>query len=114
MTDIRFTMIGIALIFVGFIILIVFGHNYQAATLESNEFGTCSKYSNDKVPVEIDCSFKILDQALFFALIIGFIGAGIIALVKGVKGNWDSKVKPEDIVGPGRRENESSEDSDKD
>ena len=108
----RFTIIGIALIFVGFIILIVFGHNYQAATIESNEFGTCYEYSNDKEPVEIDCSLKILDQALFFALIIGFVGAGIIALVKGVKGNWDSKVKPEDMVGPGRRENDSSEDSD--
>jgi hypothetical protein len=107
-------MIGIALIFVGFIILIVFGHDYQAATIESNEFGTCFEYSNDKVPVEIDCSFKILGQALFFALIIGFVGAGIIALVKGAKGNWDNKVKPEDMVGPGRRENESSEDSDKD
>ncbi len=114
MSDIRFTIIGIALIFVGIIILVVFGHNYQAATLESNEFGTCYVYSNDKVPVEIDCSVKILDQALFFALIIGFIGAGIIALVKGAKGNWDNKVKPEDMVGPGRRENESSEDSDKD
>ena len=110
----RFTIIGIALIFVGFIILIVFGHNYQAATLESNEFGTCYEYSNDKEPVEIDCSLKILDQALFFALIIGFVGAGIIALVKGVKGNWDNKVKPNDMVGPSRRENESSEDSDKD
>jgi len=114
MSDMRFTIIGIALIFVGFIILLVFGHNYQAATLESNEFGTCYEYSNDKEPVEIDCSLKILDQALFFALIIGFVGAGIIALVKGVKGNWDNKVKPEDMVGPGRRENESSEDSDKD
>jgi len=114
MSDIRFTMIGIALIFVGFIILIVFGHDYQAATIESNEFGTCFDYSNDKVPVEIDCSIKILEQALFFALIIGFIGAGIIALAKGVKGNWDNKVKPEDMVGPNRRENESSEDSDKD
>ncbi len=112
MSDMRFTIIGIALIFVGFIILIVFGHNYQAATIESNEFGTCYEYSNDKEPVEIDCSLKILDQALFFALIIGFVGAGIIALVKGVKGNWDSKVKPEDMVGPGRRENDSSEDSD--
>ena len=112
MSDMRFTIIGIALIFVGFIILIVFGHNYQAATLESNEFGTCYEYSNDKEPIEIDCSLKILDQALFFALIIGFVGAGIIALVKGAKGNWDNKVKTADMVGPGRRENESSEDSD--
>ncbi len=66
------------------------------------------------MPIEIDCSFKIINQTLFFALIIGFIGAGIIALVKGVKGNWDNKVKSEDMVGPSRRENESSEDSDKD
>ncbi len=111
MSDMRFILIGIVLTFVGFIILGVFGHDYQAATLESNEFGTCHEYSDDMAPVEIDCSFKILDQTVFFALIIGFIGAGIITLVKGVRGNWDSKVKPEDILGPGRREND---DSDKD
>jgi len=111
MSDMRFIMIGIALIFVGFIILGVFGHNYQAATLESNEFETCYEYSTEKAPVEINCSFKIIDQMLFFALIIGFTGAGIIALMKGVKGNWDNKVKPEDMVGPGKRDNE---DSDKD
>ena len=55
MSDIRFTMIGIALIFVGFIILGVFGQDYQAATLESNEFETCYEYSDEKAPVEIDC-----------------------------------------------------------
>ena len=107
----RFTIIGIALIFVGIIVLGVFGHDYAAATLESNEFGTCYKYSDEQEPVEIDCSFKIFNQTLFFALIIGFVGAGIIALVKGVKGDWDNRVKPEDMVGPGRREND---DSDKD
>jgi len=114
MSDMRFIMIGVALIFVGFIILGGFGQNYQAATLESNEFGTCYEYSNDKAPVEIDCSFKIIDQTLFFSLIIGFTGSGIIALVKGVKGNWDNKVKPEDMVGPGRRDDDNSESSDKD
>ncbi len=107
----RFTMIGIVLIFVGFIILGVFGHDYQAATLESNEFGTCYEYSDEEAPIEINCSSKIFNQTLFFALIIGFVSAGIIALVKGAKGNWDSKVKPEDMVGPGRKEND---DSDKD
>ena len=111
MSDTRFTMIGIALVFVGFIILGVFGHDYQAATLESNEFGTCYEYSDKEAPIEINCSFKIFNQTLFFALIIGFIGAGIIALVKGVKGNWDNKVKPEDMVGPDRSE---KDDSDKD
>ena len=114
MSDIRFTMIGVALIFVGFVILGVFGNNYQAATIESNEFGTCYEYSDDKAPIEIDCSDKIIDQTLFFGLIMGFVGAGIIALIKGVRGNWDNKVKPEDRVGPGRRENENSDSSEKD
>ena len=109
----RFTIIGIVLIFVGFIILGVFGHEYQAATLESNEFGTCYEYSDSMPPVEIDCSFKTFDQILFFGVIVGFIGSGIIALVKGVKGDWDNKIKSEDMVGPGSQ-NENSEDSDKD
>lgn len=108
MSDMRFIIIGIGLIFVGFIILGVFGHNYQAATFESNEFGICYEYSEDNPPVEINCSYKIFDQTLFFALVIGFIGAGIIALVKGVKGDWDNRVNPEDMTGPGRRENEDS------
>ncbi len=105
MSDMRFTIIGIALIFVGFLILGGFGHNYQAATLESDEFGTCYEYSDSSPPVEINCSFKIFDQAIFFGLVIGFIAAGVIFLIKGVRGNWDSKVKPEDMVGPGNNQN---------
>lgn len=108
MSDMRFIILGVGLIFVGFIVLGGFGNNYQAATLESNEFGTCYEYSDDKEPVEINCSYKILDQTLFFALIMGFIGAGVISLVKGVKGDWDNKVKPEDMTGPSKRENEDS------
>ena len=110
----RFVIIGIALAFTGFLILGVFGHNYQAATLESNEFGTCYEYSDDKVPIEINCSIKIVDQTAFFVLVIGFMGAGIIALIKGARGDWDNKVKPEDMVGPGRSDNGNSEGSEKD
>ena len=108
MSDMRFIIIGVALIFVGFIVLGAFGHDYQAATFESNEFGTCYEYSDDKPPIEINCSYKIFDQTIFFALVVGFIGAGIISLVKGVKGDWDNKVKPEDMAGPSKRENEDS------
>ncbi len=105
----RFIIIGIVLIFVGFLILGVFGQNYQAATLESNEFGTCYEYSENAPPVKINCSFKIFDQTLFFGIVVGFIVSGIIALIKGVKGDWDNRVKPEDVVGPGK-----NDDSDKD
>ncbi|HEY5735323.1 MAG TPA: hypothetical protein VIS47_02070 [Nitrosopumilus sp.] len=108
----RFIIIGIGLVFVGFIILGVFGQNYQAATLESNQFGTCYEYSEDSPPAEINCSFKIFDQTVFFGVVIGIIGAGVVSLIKGTRGDWDSRVKPEDMVGPGN--NQNSEDSDKD
>ena len=96
----RFIMVGFVLIFVGFLILGVFGHNYQEATIESNEFGTCYQYSDDFPPVEINCSFRVFDQGAFFGLVILFIASGIISLVKGTRGDWDNKVKPEDMVGP--------------
>ena len=114
MSDMRFTIIGIALIFAGFLILGVFGHDYQAATFESNEFETCYDYSEDLPPVEINCSVKIFDQTAFFGIVLGFIGTGIIALIKGVKGDWDNKINPEDRVGPGRKQNENPDDSDND
>jgi len=38
-------------------------------------------------------------------LVISLIGAGIISLVKGVRGKWDQDVKPEDMLGPGHPEN---------
>ena len=31
---------------------------------------------------------------------VGIISAGVIALLKGVKGRWDQDVKPEEMVGP--------------
>ena len=112
MSDMRFIIIGIVLVFVGFLILGVFGHNYQAATLESDEFGTCYEYSDNLPPVEINCSFKTFDQTVFFGIVIGFIVGGIISLIKGTRGDWDNRVKSEDMVGPGG--NQNSDDSDKD
>ena len=109
MSDTRFTLIGVGLIFAGFVVLGIFGNQYFDATVESQEFDDCYEYFEDKPPVEINCSFQIMDQSLFFALVIGLIGAGIIALVKGVRGDWDNKVRPEDMVGPGNTQNEDSE-----
>ena len=110
MSDMRFIIIGIGLTFAGFLVLGIFGENYQAATLESDEFGTCYEYFEDKPPAEINCSFKILDQTVFFSVVIALIGAGIISLVKGAKGDWDNKVNPEDMVGPGTQNEDSPKD----
>ena len=108
MSDMRFVIIGIVLVFVGFLTLGIFGGQFQSATIESNEFGTCNEYFDDKPPIEINCSFKVFDQTVFFGIVIGFIVSGVISLVKGVKGNWDNNVKPEDMVGP--NSNQSDDD----
>ena len=101
MSDMRFIIMSVALIFSGFLILGVFGHQYQTANIEANEFGDCYDYNAGPNPVPVNCSFKIFDQTLFFVLVLALIVAGIIALIKGVKGKWDNEVKPEDMVGPG-------------
>ena len=106
MSDMRFTIIGIVVIFTGFLVLGVFGNNFQTGTLESNEFDTCYEYFDDKPPVETDCSSKVFDQTVFLLMVIALIGTGIISLVKGVKGDWDNKVKPEDMAGPSGRRTE--------
>ena len=102
MSDIRFVILGAVIIFAGFLVLGIFGENYQTSNIESDEFGTCFDYSEETEPVPIDCSAKMFDQNVFFGIVIAIIVAGIVALVKGVRGDWDSKVKPEDMVGPSR------------
>ncbi len=102
MSDIRFTIIGVALIFSGFLVLGLFGENYQAPNIESSEFENCFEYSEDKEPISIECSAKMFSQNIFLGFVMALIAGGILALVKGVKGDWDSRVKPQDMVGPSR------------
>ena len=101
MSDTRFTMLGIVLVFVGFIVLGVFGSLYFDATVEAGEFKNCFEYSEDKAPVPIDCDVKLQGKMMFAGLVIAIVGSGVVALIKGVKGRWDEDVKPEDMVGPG-------------
>ena len=113
MSDTRFTMLGIGLIFAGFIILGVFGETYFDTTVESEEFGDCFEYFEDKPPVPVECEAKLQEKVMFSGLVLALVVAGIVSLVKGVKGRWDQDVKPEDMVGPGGPSNPSSSDSSK-
>ena len=101
MSDMRFIILSVGLIFAGFLILGVFGEDYKTANIEATEFGDCYNYDSGHNPVPINCSFKIFDQVLFFGLVLALIVAGIIALIKGIRGKWDNEVKPEDMIGPG-------------
>ena len=101
MSDTRFILIGVALIFVGFLILGIFGSQFSATTIESQEFAECYKYFEDKPPVKTDCESELFGKTLFFGLVIGLIAAGGVSLFKGVRGRWDQQVNPGDMVGPG-------------
>jgi len=106
MSDIRFIMIGIVVITIGFIILGVLGSQFTDITIQTKEFSECYKYPEDQPPIKIDCNEHIQEKNILFAIVIAIISAGIIALLKGVKGRWDQDVKPEEMVGPGGDNND--------
>jgi len=113
-SDTRFTLIGVGLIFAGFLILGIFGSQFIDASIEAEEFTNCFEYFEDKPPVPADCDLKYQNKSLFFVLVIVLIGGGIISLIKGVKGRWDQEVKSEDMVGPGGKNTSNSDKSDSD
>jgi hypothetical protein len=99
MSDTRLTLLGVAFIFAGFLILSVFGQHHFDFAIQAEEFGECFEYENG-VQTEIDCETVMQDRAAFFALVLGLIAVGIFFLIKGVRGRWDQDIKPEDKVGP--------------
>ena len=100
MSDIRFIIIGVGLIFAGIIVLSVFGSEFDEITLQA-EFVDCYEYHEDTPPTRINCETAFYDKMIFFSFVILLIACGIVAMVKGVRGTWDQNVKPEDMVGPG-------------
>ena len=100
MSDTRFIIIGIGLIFSGIIFLSVFGSQSTEISLQEG-FSKCFEYHDDSPPTEIDCNVAAENKMIIFAITSLLIGCGIVSLVKGMKGGWDQNVKPEDMVGPG-------------
>ena len=101
MSDIRFVMIGVAVLSIGFIVMAVFGTQYQDITIQTNEFSECYDYTDENVAVKVDCDEQLQSRNLMFVAVIGILVAGGILLVKGIRGTWDNDVKPEEMLGPG-------------
>ena len=99
MSDTRFIILGIGLIFAGIIVLTVFGAQFDEITMQE-EFHVCYEYHADTPPTEIDCNIASQNKIVTFAIVVLLIMCGIASLVKGIKGRWDQDVKPEDMVGP--------------
>ena len=100
MSDTRFIILGIGLIFSGIIFLSVFGSQSNEIALQEG-FSKCFEYHDDSPPTEIDCDAASENKMITFAITTLLIVCGIVSLVKGMKGSWDQNVKPEDMVGPG-------------
>ena len=99
-SDTRFIILGIGLIFSGIIFLSVFGDQSTEIALQEG-FSKCYEYHDDSPPTEIDCDTATENKMMIFAITALLIVCGIVSLVKGTKGRWDQNVKPEDMVGPG-------------
>ena len=99
-SDTRFIILGIGLVFSGIIFLSVFGGQSSEISLQEG-FSKCFEYHDDSPPTEIDCDAASENKMIMFAITALLIVCGIISLVKGMKGCWDQNVKPEDMVGPG-------------
>jgi hypothetical protein len=110
MSDIRFVMIGVAVLSVGFIVMAVFGSQYQDITVQTKEFSECYDYTDENVVVEVDCDKQLQNRNLMFVVVIGILVIGGIALVKGIRGTWDNDVKPEEMLGPGGDKKTTDED----
>ena len=99
MSDTRFIILGVGIIFAGIIILSVFGAQFDEITMQE-EFHVCYEYHADMPPTEIDCDIASQNKIIIFAIVALLIACGITSLVKGIRGGWDQDVKPEDMVGP--------------
>jgi len=98
-SDTRFIILGVGLIFAGIIVLTVFGAQFDEITMQE-EFHVCYEYHADTPPTEIDCNIASQNKIVTFAIVVLLIMCGIASLIKGIKGRWDQDVKPEDMVGP--------------
>jgi hypothetical protein len=94
-------MIGVVVLSVGFIVMAVFGSQYQDITVQTKEFSECYDYTDENVAVKVDCDEQLQSRNLMFVAVIGILVAGGILLVKGIRGTWDNDVKPEEMLGPG-------------
>lgn len=102
MSDTRFIMIGLVLVFAGFLILGIFGRPFFEFTIQANEFGDCFDYTTDGHVIPVNCNMILQGKSIFFGIVLALIGSGIFTLIKGVRGKWDQDVKSDEMVGPKR------------
>ena len=80
-SDTRFIILGIGLVFSGIIFLSVFGGQSSEISLQEG-FSKCFEYHDDSPPTEIDCDAASENKMIIFAFTAFLITCGIVSLVK--------------------------------
>ena len=62
----RFIMIGLVAITIGFIVLGVFGAQFTEITVQTKEFSECYKYPEDQQPIKIECNAYLQEKNMLF------------------------------------------------
>ena len=78
MSDTRFIILGVGLIFAGIIVLTVFSTHVDEITLQE-EFPECYEYHTDAPPTEIDCDTAFQSKMIIFAIVALLIICGIVS-----------------------------------
>ena len=70
MSDMRFIMIGLVAITIGFIVLGVFGAQFTEITVQTKEFSECYKYPEDQPPIKIECDTYVQEKNMLFVMLM--------------------------------------------
>ena len=73
MSDMRFIMIGLVAITIGFIVLGVFGAQFTEITVQTKEFSECYKYPEDQPPIKIECDAYLQEKNMLFVVVLSLI-----------------------------------------
>lgn len=102
MSDTRFIMLGLILVFAGFMFGGIVGSQYVKFTVQANEFGDCFDYTSEGKAIPVSCTLVIQNKYVVLAVVVALVAGGIASLVKGAKGKWDQDVRSDEMVGPKR------------
>ena len=62
----RFIMIGLVTVTIGFIVLGVFGAQFTEITVQTKEFSECYEYPENQPPIRIECDEYLQDKNLLY------------------------------------------------
>ena len=99
MSDIRLILVGVGIIFTGFILGGLINSNYAQFEIQGKLSDQCYDYSSGK-EVKVKCTEKGEEHFIYFGMALGLLLFGGFIIFKGIRGKWDQNVKDDEMLGP--------------